>query len=133
MRLWFITHWQGLIPSTVLCGNQCAEPLEVISDRFESEFELILHQPQVTRPAVMLPFLEMGKDAFNMAAMLCFTCVARMVIRREFDVVRPFFKNAIGNAMGSQPRGVRLAIVSFVGIGNPRIRIYQLFKHQARS
>src|ERR1700761_9573395 len=40
--------------------------LEIVSHHFERQFQLVLSQPQVTHPPVILPFLQMGKDTFDM-------------------------------------------------------------------
>ena len=65
---WFIGAGRPVFLSRSLSFNDAHQPLEIVSHRLEREFQLVPGQPQVTDSPVVLPFLEMRRDALNLAA-----------------------------------------------------------------
>jgi hypothetical protein len=77
---------------------------------------LVSRQPQVAHPSVVLPFLQMGKDALNLAAQEPLLLVALPIRGGELDVVRFLLQNAVKDTALPQPGSVGLGVVGFVGV-----------------
>jgi len=90
--------------------RQADEPPKVVSDRFEREFQLVLHQSQVAHAPIALPLFEVGEHPLDQPPFETTACVAFMFLWREFAPVVAFF--SIPLAMPCPTSQDRLWIVS---------------------
>lgn len=77
-------------PSTRRPFPKGGQPLEIVGHSLERQLELVFTYAQVTDPHILLPFLEVAEDSFDVATASRFAVVALMIFCGEVDVMGAF-------------------------------------------
>src|SRR6185436_1815000 len=93
-----------------------SQPLKIVSNGFERQFQLVSDQAQVAHPSVDLPLLKMRKDALDMGANPSLASVVAPIPIGELDVIGALLLDAVLDPVFAHPGFVGFCIVSFVAV-----------------